>query len=186
MILANFPLFDTEVVYRNLHRRRAPLYYFQRVWGQRNEVGGVKTEHDTNMTIGGMLPDPFAYKARGFFLSLEGERRDLDVIQEELSRATISVWTGWLRKEPQVPFDRVPVLPMDSVVAEHETCLWSWRLAAPEAKLFPFIGGLVNAKHITASLNLPYIETDPGLEYPLRIRLCVVGDLECPDGIWSK
>jgi len=185
MIIRNFPLFDTEVLYRNIAKRSGPLHFFQRPMGQWDDAGrAVKTAGDTNLATPGQLPHPVEFHARGFFVSILGEARDLANLLDSIEGAVLSIHTGWLEKQPAVALKSVPVHPMSILQPCPDEHLQLWYVADPHVSLFKFPMEVANAACITAHVEWPRVANDPGLEAPVRLRLVVVGDLMAPDGYW--
>lgn len=185
MIIRNFPLFDTEVLYRNIAKRNGPLYFFQRPVGQWDDARrAVKTPDDTNLTMPGQLPHPVEFRARGFFVSIRGEPRDLAGALDAIEDAQLSICTGWLEKQGVVALKAVPVHPMSILQPCPDEHLQLWCVADPHVRLYEFPLEVKNAACITAQVEWPRVANDPGLESPVRLRLVVVGDLLASDGYW--
>lgn len=188
MIIRNFPLFDTEVLYRNIARRECPLYFFQRPMGVQFEgIPVTKQSYDTNLAMGGCLPQPIVFHSRGFFISLDFNSAAPDVaaaVLKLLKTARLSVFTGWLEKQPVVELESVPVHPMSILQPCPDQHLQLWCVADPHVSLSEFPMMVTNAACITAHVEWPRVANDPGLEAPVRLRLVVVGDLFAPDGYW--
>jgi hypothetical protein len=191
VIIRDFPLFDTEVLYKNIAKRGAPLYFFQRPMGQRFEGAPlVKQDHDTNLTMAGCIDHHVEFRARGFFVSFDAAPNptgicDLDRLLGVLLGARVSSYTGWLGKQGGVLLRDVPVHPMSILQPCPDKHFQLWRLADPNIRLCSFARTLKNAAVITSELSWDPEVPDPGLESPVRLRLVVVGDLEAPDGYWE-
>jgi len=189
MTILDFPLFDTEVLYRNVAKRNGPLFFFQRPIGMWDDAHhNTKTTEDTNLSMAGCLPQAIEFRAWGCFFSYEGLTVDLEKLEATVvQRAELVLHTGWLQKHPVIAMRQIPIHPMSVLQPlPNGNGLQLWKLVNPKLKTYPFAMTIENAACITAALSWGADCPDPGFEAPVRLRLVVVGKLEAPDCYWRN
>jgi hypothetical protein len=107
------PLYDTDVLPAGAINQQI---FFQRPQGQANAAATVKTEADTNMTIGGQLAQPQMFDIFGFQAAYMGPRAAPSVpvladyrliYMEGVFQFTFGAQRRWL----ELPMDRIPQGP---------------------------------------------------------------------------
>ena len=107
------PLYDTDVL---PNAATTQQIFFQRPQGQANAAGTIKTEADTNLTIGGQLAQPQMFDVFGFQAACMGPRApatapvlaDFQLIYME---GVFSFTFGAQRRWLELPIDRIPQGP---------------------------------------------------------------------------
>jgi hypothetical protein len=107
------PLYDTDVLPAGAATQQI---FFQRPQGQANAAGTVKTEADTNMTIGGQLAQPQMFDVFGFQAAYMGPRAapSVPVLADYrlIYMEGVFVFTfGAQRRWLELPIDRIPQGP---------------------------------------------------------------------------
>jgi len=107
------PLYDTDVLPAGPINQQL---FFQRPQGQANAAGTVKTEADTNLTIGGQLAQPQMFDVFGFQSAVMGPRAapSVPVLQDFRSvylEGVFSFTFGAQRRWLEMPADRIPQGP---------------------------------------------------------------------------
>lgn len=104
------PLYDADVLPAGAATQ---IIFFQRPQGQTNAAATVKTEADTNMTIGGQLAQPQMFDLFGFQFAVMGPRAAPSipvladfrlVYMEGVFQFTFGAQRKWL----ELPLDRIP------------------------------------------------------------------------------
>jgi len=109
------PLYDTDVLPPPAVTISQQVF-FQRPQGQANAAGTIKTEADTNLTIGGQLAQPQMFDVFGFQAAVMGPRAapsipvlaDFRLVYME---GVFSFTFGAQRRWLELPMDRVPQGP---------------------------------------------------------------------------
>ena len=135
------PLYDSDVL---LAAPTNQQIFFQRPQGQANNAAAVKTEADTNMTIGGQLAQPQMFDVFGFQCAVMGPAAapsvpvlaDFRLVYME---GVFSFTFGAQRRWLEIPIDRIPQGPslmVNAAAAAVASANHGW----PSAKEFyPFV-----------------------------------------------
>jgi len=135
------PLYDTDVLPAGAINQQI---FFQRPQGQANAAGTVKTEADTNLTIGGQLAQPQMFDVFGFQAEVLGPRAapsvpvlaDFRLVYLE---GVFSFTFGAQRRWLELPMTRIPQGPAmntGGATVAVQNVQWGW---SSVKEFYPFV-----------------------------------------------